>query len=79
MLFFTTIARSTSRVNPSYGMRFYHWGALLGYVLAFTRYCHYTYCMVYGINKEGRRGVSCVAQSFCNRIAIVWAMQAGGA
>ena len=26
--------------------------------LAFTRYCHHQYCMVYGINREGRwRGV----------------------
>ena len=28
------------------------------YKLAFTRYCHHLYCMVYGINREGRwRGV----------------------
>jgi len=28
--------------------------------LAFTRYCHHLYCMVYGINREGRwRGAYC--------------------
>jgi len=25
-------------------------------VLAFTRYCHYQYCMLYGIHKWGRVG-----------------------
>jgi len=25
--------------------------------LAFTRYCYYQYCMVYGIHKRGRVGV----------------------
>jgi len=29
--------------------------------LLFTRHCHHQYCMVYGMQKEGRGG-SCVAQ-----------------
>ena len=27
------------------------------YILAFTRYCYYHYCMVHGIQTEGREGV----------------------
>ena len=44
--------------------------------LAFTRYCYYQYCMVYGIQKGGRRRVV-----YCpiavQIIAPAWAMQAG--
>jgi len=44
--------------------------------LAFTRYCHYEYCMVYGITKEDRG--SYIGQKSRNSIAVVWAMQIGG-
>jgi len=39
--------------------------------LAFTRYCYYQYCMVYGIPKGGRGGVvycPIAVQSYCNRV-----------
>ena len=39
--------------------------------LAFARYCHHQYCMVYGINRGGRwRGVYCAmgGQLCCNRV-----------
>jgi len=42
--------------------------ALDGRNVAFTRYSHYQYRVVYGIQKEGRRGVmycAIVVQSFC--------------
>ena len=43
--------------------------------LAFTRYCHGQYCMVYDIHKGGRRGsggvVYCalVVQKYCNSVS----------
>jgi len=41
-------------------------------LLAFTRYCHHQYCMVYGIQQGGRwcGGVYCamVVQQYCNRV-----------
>ena len=30
--------------------------------LAFTSYCHYQYCMIYGISKGGRGGASYIGQ-----------------
>ena len=39
--------------------------------LAFTRYCHHQYCMVYGIQNGGRwKGVYCAmtVQYYCNRV-----------
>jgi len=40
-------------------------------LLAFTRYCHNQYCMVYVIQREGRwKGVYCamVVKKYCNRV-----------
>ena len=40
--------------------------------LAFTRYCHCQYCMVYGIYKGGRVGVvwcALVVQWYCNSVS----------
>ena len=51
--------------------------ARAAYSLACTRYCHYQYCIVYSIHKEGSGRVSYLAQQPCNSIATVWAMQAG--
>jgi len=46
-------------------------GHLQGPVLACTRYCHYQYCMVYSIQREGRGEViygANVAQSYCSSV-----------
>ena len=48
-----------------------------GAALAFTRYCHYQYDIVHGI-QIGSRGSSYIARWTCNSIAIVRAMQVGG-
>jgi len=47
-------------------------------LLAFTRYCHCQYCMVYGIKGGGRWGAY-IAHWSCNSIGTVRAMQVGGA
>ena len=42
--------------------------------LAFTRYCHYEYCMVHGIQKAGRGCVLYCAidvQQYCNSVGNV--------
>ena len=53
------------------------WESALVPSLAFTRYCHHQYCMVYGITREGRGG-SYIAQKLRNSIAVAWTMQIGG-
>jgi len=40
--------------------------------LAFTQYCHYQYCMMYGIHRGGRVGVvyrAFVLQQYCNSVS----------
>ena len=47
--------------------------------LAFTRYCHLQYCMVYGIQRRGRwEGVYCAMNGCAIVIAIGYASQVGG-
>ena len=46
---------------------------LLVRALAFTRYCHYQYCMVYGMQGDGRGGAY-IALKSRNSITVVWAM-----
>ena len=49
-----------SRVNPIHTYIYISIGLTWrggSYGLAFTRYCHYQYCVVYGIHKGGRGGV----------------------
>jgi len=73
---------STRRVTTGWGGSNRHeraWRGGLGVrsrqrALFFTRYCHYTYCMVYGIHKEGRRGGRVLRNSFA-----IGSMQVGGA
>jgi len=48
-----------------------HKDHLFTWSLSFTRYCHYQYCMVYGINRGSRGGViycARVAQSYCRSV-----------
>ena len=43
------------------------------HILAVTQYCHYQYCMVYSIQKEGRgRGVPCaeVVRYYCKSLGL---------
>jgi len=52
----------------------YRWGG----VFAFTTDCHYQYCMMYGINREGREGGHILRKSSRNSLAVVWVMRMGG-